>query len=85
MGLTPCRCAFQDSSDTYDKWLKRKRREDRVKAKTVREESARQALDKKLLHTQTWQKKAVVCAYSQNECSASQRHHWRSVTLSLLS
>lgn len=62
--------------------MERKQLEDRVKHKLSKEEQLQQALDEKLLHVQTWQKKAVVCAYSQNR---SEKEQWRVTTASLLS
>lgn len=62
--------------------MERKRLEDRVKHKLSKEAQLQQALDQKLLHAQTWQKKAIVCAYSQN---CSEKDKWRVTTASLLS
>lgn len=84
--LRPTRLStLQDARSAYDAWLKRKRQEDRLKAKQAREAAAQRQEDEKLLHAQTWQKKAVVCAYSQNQRSEKQPRHWRAVTLSVLS
>lgn len=66
----------------YVEWMERKQLEDRVRHKLSKEEQLQQALDQKLLHTQTWQKKTIVCAYSQNR---SEKDQWRVTTASLLS
>lgn len=66
----------------YTEWMECKHMEDRVKHKLAKEEQLQQALDQKVLHAQTWQKKAIVCAYSQNR---GEKDKWRATTASLLS
>lgn len=65
--LEPRRIGNDPSAqDAYDAWLARKQLEDRVKQKLTAEEKLERALDEKLLHAKTWQKKVIVCAYSKN-------------------
>jgi hypothetical protein len=55
------------AEEAYDAWIARKRLEDRAKQQRRKDEEFQRALHDKLLHAKTWQKKAIVCAYSRNQ------------------
>lgn len=70
----------QAAQAAYEAWLERKQLEEIVKLKLAADAKAQRALDMKRTHERTWQKKAVVCAYSQNQ--SEKEPAWRTVALS---
>jgi hypothetical protein len=57
------------SQQAFATWLKRKKKEDRIKKQLKKVDEKQKEQAKNLLHDQAFKKKSIVCAYSKNRSS----------------